>query len=192
VTRSPNNQYISDWSHDGRFIVYDEVTADTGADLWTLRVTPDGKPAPGATPRPYLRAPFDQGNARFSPDDRWVAYESNDSGQSEVYVQAFPEARDKFPVSTGGGQFPEWSADGRELYYVSNDRMLMSVAVNANGSVMEASRPRELFPVPTTVAGAPYEAARDGRRFLTSLAVKNSLPLNVIVNWPALVKRPSP
>src|SRR5581483_11752191 len=129
VTRSSTNQYITDWSHDGRFIIYEEASSDTGFDLWTLEVTHDGKPAPGAVPRPYIRAPFDQGNARFSPDDRWVAYESNDSGESEIYVQAFPEAKDKFPISTGQGRFPEWGPDGRELYYVAKDRMLVSVAL---------------------------------------------------------------
>jgi Tol biopolymer transport system component len=192
VTRSAKNQYLTDWSHDGRFIIYDEAGAETGADIWTLAVTPDGQPAPGATPRPYVRAPFDQGSGRFSPDDRWVAYESNDSGQSEIYVQAFPQPREKYPVSAGGGRFPAWSADGRELYYVSNDRMLMAVAVHAAGGVLEAARPRELFRVPATLAGAPYEVSRDDRRFLTSVTVTDSQPLNVIVNWPALLKRTAP
>jgi Tol biopolymer transport system component len=190
VTQSPANQYISDWSHDGRFIIYDQATADTGYDLWTLDVTPEGRTAGGAGPKPYVRAPFDQTEARFSPDNRWVAYESNDSGRAEIYIQAFPNARDKFPVSIGGGTFPEWGEGGRELYYVSNDRKLMAVALAFSASGPQASRPRELFPVPPTIAGAPFAAAADGRRFLTTAARSTSQPLTVVVNWAALMKPP--
>jgi eukaryotic-like serine/threonine-protein kinase len=190
VTQSPANQYISDWSHDGRFITYDQATADTGYDLWTLDVTPEGRTAGGAGPKPYVRAPFDQTEARFSPDNRWVAYESNDSGRAEIYIQAFPNARDKFPVSIGGGTFPEWGEGGRELYYVSNDRKLMAVALAFSASGPQASRPRELFPVPPTIAGAPFAAAADGRRFLTTAARSTSQPLTVVVNWAALMKPP--
>jgi Tol biopolymer transport system component/predicted Ser/Thr protein kinase len=191
VTQSPVNQYITDWSHDGRFIIFGQATGDTGYDLWTLQVTPEGKVARGATPKPYIRSPFDQGAARFSPDDRWVAYESNDSGQSEIYVQSFPDARDKIPISIGGGKNPEWDRAGRELYYVSNDHQLMAVALSVRGASLEASRPRELFPVSVGIAGAPYDVAPDGQRFLTSVARRTSQPLNVIVNWATLVKQPS-
>jgi dipeptidyl aminopeptidase/acylaminoacyl peptidase len=191
VTQSPANQYISDWSNDGRFIIYAQMTGDTGYDLWTLEVTPEGKAVRGASPKPYVRAPFDQGEARFSPDDRWVAYESNDSGQSEIYVQAFPDPRNKFSVSIGGGTYPAWGDGGRELYYVSNDRKLMVVALTFGAGGIEASRPRELFPVPPTIAGAPFDLAPDGRRFLTMAAGSTSQPLNVVVNWAALVKPPA-
>jgi hypothetical protein len=107
-----------------------------------------------------------------------------------IYVQAFPEARDKFPVSIGGGAFPAWGDGGRELYYVSKDRQLMSVALNFGASGPEASRPRELFPVPPMIAGAPFDVAPGGRRFLTSAAQSTSQPLNVVVNWAALMKQP--
>jgi eukaryotic-like serine/threonine-protein kinase len=167
------------------------MTGDTGYDLWTLEVTPEGKAVRGASPKPYVRAPFDQGEARFSPDDRWVAYESNDSGQPEIYVQAFPDPRNKFSVSIGGGTYPAWGGGGRELYYVSNDRKLMVVALTFGAGGIEASRPRELFPVPPTIAGAPFDLAPDGRRFLTMAAGSTSQPLNVVVNWAALVKPPA-
>jgi len=190
VTESPRSQFIDDWSHDGRYVIYEQVADQTGDDLWTLEVTPDGTAARGASPKPYLLAPFDQSSARFSPDDRFVAYESNDSGQTEVYVQAFPDRRDKFPISIGGGTFPEWSQDGRELYYVSSDRKLMAVPISVGASGLKASSPRELFPVTATIAGAPFAAAPDGRRFLIMVARSTPQPLNAIVNWPALLTQP--
>jgi Tol biopolymer transport system component len=189
VTQSPNNQTIDDWSHDGRFIIYHQQTADNGRDLWTLEVTPEGKLVPGASPRPYNRAPFTQMGARFSPDDHWVAYQSDDSGRAEIYVQAFPEPGRRFAISAGGGTFPEWGEGGRELYYVSTRGKLMAVELKYRGSSLEASPPHELFSVPPIGAGNPYEAAPDGRRFLTAVARSSSQPLNVVVNWPALMQR---
>ena len=179
----------ADWSHDGRFIIYHQVTADNGRDLWTLEVTPDGKLVPGASPRPYNRASFNQMWARFSPDDHWVAYQSDDSGRAEIYVQAFPEPGQRIPISAGGGTFPEWGAAGRELYYVSTSGKLMAVELKYRGSSLEPSPPHELFPVSRAGAAGtpPYEAAPDGRRFLTFVAISSSQPLNVIVNWPALM-----
>jgi Tol biopolymer transport system component/predicted Ser/Thr protein kinase len=189
VTQSPNRQSAPDWSHDGRFIIYQESAPDTGVDLWTLAVTPEGRPAPGSKPRPYVREPFDQTVARFSPDDRWVAYQSDESGQFEIYVQSFPEPREKFHISTGGGTFPGWGPGGRELYYISKDGKLMSVKLRLAAKTLEASAPHELFTMPAGFAGiSPYEAARDGQRFLVGVNENASEPLNVVVNWPSLLK----
>jgi Tol biopolymer transport system component/predicted Ser/Thr protein kinase len=190
VAQSPNRQAPDDWSHDGRFIIYHDIAPDTGSDLWTLAVTPEGRPAPGANPRPYVRAPFDQTIARFSPDDRWVAYQSNESGQSEIYVQAFPEPREKFHISTGGGTLPQWGPSGSELYYVSKDGKLMSVKLKLGAKTLEASAPHELFTLPTGFAGvSPYEAAPDGQRFLVGVSGNVTEPLNVVINWPSLLKK---
>jgi Tol biopolymer transport system component len=194
VTQSPNRQSVQDWSHDGRFIIYQETAPDTGADLWTLAVTPEGRLAPGGSPQPYIRAPFDQTLARFSPDDRWVAYQSDESGQVEIYVQSFPQPREKFHISTGGGTFPQWGPGGRELYFISKDGKLMSVKLKIAANTLEAYAPTELFPMPSGFAGiSPYEAARDGQRFLVGVnenaSENGSEPLNVIVNWPSLLKK---
>jgi hypothetical protein len=190
VTQSTNRQSAPDWSHDGRFIIYGEAAPDTGYDLWALAVTPEGRPAPDSNPRPYIRAPFDQTVARFSPDDRWVAYQSDESGQFEIYVQSFPEPREKFHISTGGGTFPQWGPGGRELYYVSKDGKLMSVKLKLAADTLEAPAPTELFPMPPGFAGiSPYEAARDGQRFLVGVNENASEPLNIIVNWPSLLKK---
>jgi Tol biopolymer transport system component len=191
VTQSPNRQSMYDWSHDGRFVIYQETAPNTGIDLWTLAVTPEGRPAPGSNPQPYLRVPFDQTQARFSSDDRWVAYQSDESGQFEIYVQAFPVPHGKIPISNGGGTFPEWGPSGSELYYVSKDAKLMSVKLKLAANTLEAAPPHELFPMPAGFAGiSPYEAARDGQRFLVGVTENGNAsdPLNVVVNWPSLLK----
>src|SRR5262249_7626808 len=125
---------------------------------------------------------------RFSPDDRWVAYQSDESGQFEVYVQAFPEPREKFHISTGGGTLPKWGQDSRELFYVSKDGKLTSVRLKLGARTLEASIPHELFALPRGPAGiASFEVAPDGR-FLMGVAENSAEPLNVVVNWPSLLK----
>jgi len=190
ILESKNSQAPADWSRDGRLVLYANDAPDTGRDLWTLEVTPEGKPRQGANPRPYIRAPFNQTAGRFSPDARWVAYQSDDSGRAEVYVQSFPEPQEKTRISTAGGRYPEWGPDGRELFYVSPDEKLMAVTVKAGTASLEASLPRELFRFPWGVTGlGPYEVAPDGQRFLVPAVAGKVEPLNVIVNWPALLKK---
>ena len=155
LTQSPNTQFATDWSRDGRWVLYQEITPGTQRDLWVLPVTPDGKPAPDATPRPYLRTPFNESWGRFSPEapPRWVAYQSDETGRYEVYIQAFPEPRGKTQISTGGGQYPQWGAGGRELFYVSPDNKLMVVSLKLGADSVEPSTPRELFPLPAVDIG---------------------------------------
>ncbi len=193
VTQSSNVQWPEDWSHDGRSLLYTEIGAGTGADLWFLPVTPDGKVSPGAKPRPYLRTQFDEWSGRFSPepDAHWVAYQSDESGRYEIYVDAFPEAHNRVRISTGGGQFPEWSRDGRELFYLSPDLKLMQVSLKRGPGSIEPSTPRELFALPIANVGyGPYAVAPDGRRFVVRATPERqvSQPLILIVNWPALMK----
>jgi Tol biopolymer transport system component/predicted Ser/Thr protein kinase len=193
VLKSADRQVPSDWSKDGRLILYFETAADspdTGMDLWTLEVTPEGKPQPGAKPRPYIRAPFNQTVGRFSPDMKWVAYQSDESGRPEVYVQSFPETHDKVRISTAGGRNPEWGPDGRELFYVSLDGKLMAVTVKLGLRSVEPSLPRELFALPNGLTGlGPFEVAADGQRFLVQVTTDKIEPLIAIVNWPALLKK---
>jgi Tol biopolymer transport system component/predicted Ser/Thr protein kinase len=189
VTQSPNAQTANDWSHNGRFIIYAEAAPDTGRDLWVLPVTPEGRPSPGAKAWPFVRERFDQTMARFSPDTRWVAYQSDESGQSEVYVRSFPEPREKLRISTSGGVYPQWGSDGREVFYQSRDGRLMIVTLKLVGASWEASLPRELFAFQAFGGGSPYEATPDGQRFLTGGTSASPEPLTVIVNWPALLKK---
>jgi Tol biopolymer transport system component len=193
VAQPSNRRFATDWSRDGRFIIYTESAQEGGRDLWVLPVTPDGRPEPGAKPRPFVREPLDQHGARFSPDTRWVAYQSNESGKWEVYVRSFPEAREKLRISTTGGDNPQWVAGGHELFYRSREGKLMVVTLKSSGTSLDTSLPRELFTLPPSLAGpTPYEVTADGQRFLVSDVAATSEPLNVIVNWPALLNKGAP
>ena len=156
-------------------------------------MTPDGKLRLDALPAPYLRTRFNESQARFSPEPspRWVAYASDESGKYEVYIDSFPEPRGRKRISTAGGHFPQWGPGGRELYYVSLENKLMVADLKLGAGTVESPTPRELFALSLrSVAGPTYQASRDGQRFLVlSSAVTAPQPLNVIVNWPALLKR---
>jgi Tol biopolymer transport system component len=110
-----------DWSRDGRWVLYTVIDPETKADVWVLPVMPEGRSAPGAKGTPYLRSPFNESAPRFSPEPnpQWVAYNSDESGRSEVYVASFPVPRKRVQISTAGGLYPVWAANGRALYYVS-------------------------------------------------------------------------
>jgi Tol biopolymer transport system component len=198
VIPSQNPQYATDWSGDGRLVLYMETAPGTQDDLWILRVTPDGKAVPGTlgqdpNPRPYLRTPADELNGRFSPEPspRWVVYESNESGPHDVYIAAFPNPRNKIRISRSGGEYPQWGAKGRELFYVAPGNKLMAVSLKLGPDSVEPSAPRELFVLPFLDEShtSPYDAAPDGQRFLVrATPPPASQPLTVILNWPALLK----
>jgi eukaryotic-like serine/threonine-protein kinase len=199
IRQSRNTQLAEDWSRDGRFVSYYEIAADTHFDLWVLPVTPDGKPE--ADPRPYIRTPFNEWHGIFSPETnpgsgpRWVAYESDESGRYEIYIDSFPEPRGRVRISKDGGLYPEWSPDGRELYYVSRDSKLMAVSLKMGTNALEPSAPRELFSLRAVDTGQrPYEVAPDGKRFLVRAVPQrqSAQPLTVIVNWPAALKQAAP
>src|SRR5262249_55283249 len=118
-------KYPTDWSSDGRYLIYTTLTASTRSDVWVLPLFGD------RVPFPYLQSPFREGDARFSPDGRWVAYTSDETGTYEVYVQSFPIGAGKWQISRGGGGLPKWRADGKELLYVNNGT-LMSVEVTGS------------------------------------------------------------
>jgi len=185
-------QYALDWSRDRRAILYMEVAPGTQRDLWIMPVPAQGKPG-DAKPRLYLRTPFNEAFGRFSPEatPRWVAYQSDESGRYEIYIDSFPEPRGKTRISTSGGAYPQWSADGRELFYLSPEFKLIAVGLKAGAGAIEPSTPRELFPLPAMDTGwSPYDVAPDGR-FLVRATPEHQVPqpLTVIVNWPALLKK---
>jgi Tol biopolymer transport system component len=192
-SRSPNSQFATDWSRDGLWVLYYEVTPGSQRDLWVVPVTSDGKSAPNSMPRLYLRTPYDERLGRFSPEahPHWVAYQSDETnGRREVYLQAFPEPREAMRISTGGGQYPQWGAGGRELFYVSLDNKLMVVSLKLGPDTVEPSSPRELFPLPAVDDGfSPYDIAPDGRFLVRATQGQAARPLTVIVNWPALLKK---
>jgi Tol biopolymer transport system component len=182
----------TDWSRDGRFILYEMPGAKTGQDLWIALQFGDRKPFP------YLQTQFDEQDGRFSPDGKWVAYVSNESGRDEIYVQAFPPSGAKFQVSSGGGSEPQWRMDGTELFYLAADQMLMAVPVKPARSGSESFQvglPKALMTVPpAATAGIPmrsYAVSNDGQRFLLpNVAGGGTGPsITVVLNWQAGLKK---
>lgn len=123
LTESKSLQLATDWSRDGR-LLYFEVGPNTQEDIWTVPVTSDGRRISGVDPKVYMQTPFRELDGRFSPEasPRWIAYMSNKSGQSEVYIDSFPEAGHEIRISSGGGLYPEWSDTGKELFYFTSRR----------------------------------------------------------------------
>jgi Tol biopolymer transport system component/predicted Ser/Thr protein kinase len=198
VVRRSNFSLPLDWSRDGRWLLTREVNPGTTKyDIWKLPMTPDGKLQDGGTAALYLHTQFNEQNARFSPEPnpRWVAYTSDESGRPEVYVDAFPLPRGRKRISIAGGYGPQWGGGDRELFYVSLDNKLMVVSLKQVADALEPSASaRELFTLPLrSPAGPTYEPSEDGKRFLviTSPDVAPQ-PLNVIINWPALLKERAP
>ena len=181
-------QQITDWSREQ--VVFARQDPKTQWDLWT---TPDA-PRPvdaSKTPVLYLRTEFDEHDGVLSPDGRWMAYTSNQSGRSEVYIGAFPQQGVRpTPVSTAGGRWPQWRRDGQELFYVSSDRTLMAVAVQTNPGLTVGAT-RALFKLEGKDSGPrnerPYSPTRDGQRFLVTISPEAPpAPVSVLLNWPAL------
>jgi predicted Ser/Thr protein kinase/WD40 repeat protein len=192
LIQSPNNQFFTDWSRDGRSILFRENAPATGGDLWVLRVTPQGV-LEEAKPRLYLGTPANENWGRFSPEPRprWVAYQSDESGRQEVYIAAFPEPRGRFRISPRGGSYPAWGPDGHELYYESSDNKLVAVSLKLGVGSVEASAPRELFALPPSRGSPPYDIAPDGKRFVVRVEAQSNPGLTLVTNWPALIKRGS-
>ena len=149
-------------------------------------------------PMPFLQTKFDENQGSFSPDVRWIAYTSNESGTYQIYVQPFPASGAKWQISATGGAFPRWNRNGRELFYIANDGKLMSVAVRSNGAKFEAEVPKALFDarLPITVTGGnstfiPYAVSADGQRFLITVGVSDRAlaPITLLVNWPAALNK---
>jgi serine/threonine protein kinase len=182
-------QRLCDWSRDGRFLLY-ETGGLTGRDLWVAPTTPDGRFAEGAQPRPYLNGPSSEWQGRFSPEPspRWVAYQSDETGRNEVYIASFPDARRKLQITSGGGLYPQWGPDARELFYITGDGMLTVVGLRSGPDGLEPSSPQHLFPLAVTNSVvSPFEVAPDGKRILVNQAQPNT-EIDVVVNWPLLLR----
>jgi len=187
LLRTTQPKYPSDWSPDGRFILFDSVDPLTNSDLWVLPVTDERKPVL------FLQTGADEREARFSPDGRWLAYSSDESGRPEVYVQAFPASGGKWQVSSGGGSVPRWRRDGKELFYISLDRKVMAASVRP-GTTFEHDIPRELFEasgIDLFSYRSPYAVTADGQRFFFGIRtpVAVSSPIRLILNWTAELKK---
>jgi DNA-binding winged helix-turn-helix (wHTH) protein len=177
------NKYPNDWSRDGKYILYTR-----GPDLWFVTV-PDLKSGL------YLKAASVLRNGQFSPDGKWVAYASNESGKWEIYVTSFPEPQGKWQVSTGGGEQPRWRGDGNELFYLSSDNKMM-VAPVTTGAKFDSGTPVALFQAnPREQVSLNdvfvYDVRRDGQEFLINTKVRQAetAPMSVVLNWDAKLNK---
>jgi hypothetical protein len=174
-------KYPESWSSDGRFLLYMTSPRGSTPDIWVLPLFGDRKPFP------FIEEPFFELAGQFSPDGRWVAYNSNETGRSEVYVVPFPGPGGKTRISTAGGDNARWRRDGKEIFYLERNT-LMAAAVTANGSRFEVRTVQRLFEVPTVDGYWPYDVSPDGQRLLVNTMSELVSPLTVVVNWPAGLK----
>jgi Tol biopolymer transport system component len=188
LLKSEEQKRPSDWTRDGRYLVYTAGRANN--DIWAL-------PLSGGRSQPLrvTETPFSKQNPRVSPDGQWIAYSSDETGESQVYVQSFPQSTAKQQVSTTGGFQPSWSRDRRELFYIRPDFTLMAVSVKPAGAALEVSPPASLFRPPFDVAGPlaltrNYSVSGDGR-FLINVSSTDPLgrPITVVLNWAATLKK---
>jgi hypothetical protein len=171
-------QWACDWSEDGRSLVYIDRDPNTWQDLWSFH--------PGDDPKqvPLVGTRFNEIDAKFSPDGRWIAYASDESGRYEVYVRSYPELGETRRVSSSGGRIPRWRGDGKEIFYVDLDAEpnIMSVPLSAPAAEL-LDAPRPLFRVGSNIRG--YDVTKDGQRFVLNYdADTPATPLvHVVVNW---------
>jgi eukaryotic-like serine/threonine-protein kinase len=187
VKRDFGSVVLDQWSPDGQFLLYELFDHTTAVhNLWLMPTAGD-QPA-----RLYLRTDFNKVDAQFSPDGQWVAYGSDESGKSEIYVQSFPDPASKWQVSTNGGKRPRWRRDGKELFYLALNDALMAVPVGS-GVRFTAGTPRLLFAAPGAGGALEtrYDVSPDGQRFLFNVLAQPAKPssITVVLNWTADVKK---
>ena len=184
---SNENKIVTSLSSDGRFVAYTntDTKGNTKQDLWILPLFGDRKPFP------FLQTQFNEFGAQFSPDGHWIAYISDESNNSQIYIAPFPGPGGKWQVSRNGGTEPRWRGDGKELFFLASDNKLMAVTVNAKESSLEIGNAQPLFETrPATTPGTHYDVTRDGKRFLIDMAGEgSSTPITLVVNWTADLKR---
>jgi Tol biopolymer transport system component len=175
ITKSSEIQYPGAFTPDARALLFRAFSNDTGWDLFSV-------PVEGGTPQRLLQTPADENEMSLSPDGRWLAYTSNESGRTEVYVSRFPEMSNRIAVSSGGGQRPLWRSDGRELFYVASGSRLMAAAVTAAGASATVGPSSTLFEVP--LFGGLYAPGADGRRFLIAMPAPSTdvVPMELQIN----------
>jgi serine/threonine protein kinase len=177
--------FPSDWSADGRYLAYYRSDPRTQLDLWILPLFGDRKPFP------ILRTEFNESQGQFSPDGKWMAYVSDLSGTSQIYVQSFPEITGTWQISIDGGSQPRWRRDGKELFYLAPNGKLMAVRIKT-GATVAAEDPRPLFQttLPAVAPRQTYAVSADGQRFfMTAPLEAGSPPMTIVLNWTGLLKR---
>ena len=185
VTDQEGQRFPADWSKDGWILHLDREAA--GSRLEQLAAIQEAPPRKTVIVVPRSQKDFGF-SARFSPDGRWVTYDQDDSGRSEIYVVSFPEGRGRVQVSTNGGILPRWARGGKEIVYEDFDDRIMAVDVDTSSGV-RAGTPRFLFQL--SEGNLPWDVTTDGERFLVSVPVikSTSRMLDLIVNWPATLRK---
>jgi serine/threonine-protein kinase len=159
------------FSSDGKRLAYSEFASPERSEHWTAPLEGDPDHPRLGKREPFLQTPFREGTPHLSPDGRWLAFTSNETGTFEVYVRPFPGPGKKWPISTAGGWYPVWSRNGRELFFLAFDRHIMVASYTANRDSFAADKPRvwserRLVDMPAP----PYDLAPDGKRFAVVLA----------------------
>jgi Tol biopolymer transport system component len=181
---TPQPKFLTDWSPDGRFLLYNALNANRDVDVWALPL--DGS----RTPFAVVQTEFNEQAPQFSPDGKWIAYQSDKTGRVEIYVQAFPGPGVASPVSTEGGAQVRWNTNSKELFYIAPDAQLMTVPIrfSSDGRTVQAGTPVALFV--TTVGGTngprqQYMVAPDGQSFVMNTVPQEGAasPIMVILNW---------
>jgi serine/threonine-protein kinase len=178
LTDSQLSPILSCWSPDGKVLVLAKWDEKTLGDIWFLQLEGDRKP------EVFLQTPFNEAGAQFSPDGRWLAYDSYEFGKNEIYVRPFPSGDRKWQISTDGGGFARWSPDGKELFYLQ-DKTMMAVVVSADGASFSAGKPRKLFEAPSDWL---FDVAPDGQRFVMAQPAQEEKDadrthLTFVFNW---------
>jgi dipeptidyl aminopeptidase/acylaminoacyl peptidase len=178
------------WSPDGKFLLYSTPVRNpkTGADLWILP-NPLGKPG-ASKPYPLLQTPFNERFGLFSPNGKWIAFQSNESGRNEIYATPFPGPGAKRQISAAGGRFPRWRGDGKEVFYLAPDNRLMSADIRETAAAIEVGEIHTLFG-PLQPLEEMYDVSADGQRILAMVPLGQTVPqsLTVVENWTAGLRK---
>jgi Tol biopolymer transport system component len=190
LTTGPGDKIVPDWGRDGRYLVFEQIGATTAEDIWAMPLEGDRRPFP------IIQTPAADANPALSPDGRWLAYESSQSGRPEVMVTRFPASpgevtasAPRWQVSTQGGSAPRWSGDGRALFFVSLDaRRIVRADVRTGAAGFESDLPRVFTEIPVMpVARSPFDVAADGRLLVLERTITAGAPLVLVANWRTVI-----
>jgi serine/threonine protein kinase len=182
-----NNYHIPDWSPDGKYLTYLWGEGEKSVSLWARPVDGGGKPITVVQPP---SPQFAITSYRISPDSHWVAYQSDESGQSEIYITTFPDGKGKWRVSANTGAYPSWSENGKELFFKDLADNISVCSVTAKGSELEVGPPQRLFHAASPGIGISFDAFSDGKRVLVNHTQDEApAPLQLVANWPAELKK---
>jgi len=176
------------WSHDGKFLLY-FTGGGRRFEMWVLPLTPE---RPGGELKAILfhQTQFNESDAQFSPDDRWVAYNSDESGRNEIYVSPFSRRAEKHQISLNGGSGPRWRQDGKGIFYAAYGGQLMEADVRISGESVEVGTVRPVFTRVPGTGGYPYDVSADGQRVLAAMPLAKAVqPITLVENWAAALKR---